>query len=221
MINKITQNKKIILIVSIFATVILLFIWNVFNTKSREDIFVDDSSVNTETESKAESIIDEDIKKLLPGIEVNRVRILDNPVRIDTSIIIPKDNIYDLVIYFLNKTNNTNISNLSIDLNNDLIVMKASYKIAGFINPKVSLSIRPTLDKKGNIVLNIEDVDVYKIKISEKIIKSILNAWVTDDTVISVNDNSLIINKDVLQNLSIRDIEIIDNKLICDVNLYL
>lgn len=211
--------------ITVFVSIILILSigWILFekNNKDKEtlDINLDNNIYSSDSSNK--SIVDDNLKKILPGIKTSSLEILDNPVRISGEIYIPSDNIYDILINFLKQTNNDLISDLNIQLDNNLIQLSAKYKILGFLNILVSASIEPSIDTTGDIRLSIKDINISKININDKVITSVVEAWIKDEELLKSDGNAVLINKNILSNIKISNVKIKNNNIICAIELHL
>lgn len=215
------KKKAILIFISILLT--LSIGWILFdknNKKNKEILDLSTDNIHSDNSSDV-SIVDDDLKKILPGIKTSSLEILDKPVRVSGEIYIPADNIYDILINFLRKTNNDLISDLNIKLDNNLIQLSAKYKILGFLNLLISTSIEPSIDATGDIKLDIKDIHVSKININEKVIASAVDAWIKDEKTLKSYGSSVLIDKNILRNIKISNIEIKNNNIICAIELLL
>ena len=129
------MNKRKAITIIISTLLILLTGWFLFNKNNKNEETLDLNSNNIHSSNSSnKSIVNDDLKKMLPGIKTSSLEILDNPVRVSGKIYIPQDNIYNILINFLRQTNNDSISDLNIKLNDNLIQLSAKYKILGFLN---------------------------------------------------------------------------------------
>lgn len=216
------MNKRKAITIIISTLLILLTGWILFNKNNKNEETLDLNSNNIHSgNSYNKSIVNDDLKKMLPGIKTSSLEILDGPVRVSGEIYIPEDNIYDILINFLRQTNNDSISDLNIKLNDNLIQLSAKYKILGFLNLLISTSIEPSIDTTGDIKLSIKDIHVSKININEKVITSVVEAWIKDEELLKSDGNAVLIDKDILSNIKISNIEIKNNNIICGIELYL
>ena len=211
--------------ITVFVSIILILSigWILFekNNKDKEtlDINLDNNIYSSDSSNK--SIVDDNLKKILPGIKTSSLEILDNPVRISGEIYIPSDNIYDILINFLKQTNNDLISDLNIQLDNNLIQLSAKYKILGFLNILVSASIEPSIDTTGDIRLSIKDINISKININDKVITSVVETWIKDEELLKSDGKAVLIDKSILGNIKISNIEIKNSNIICAIELHL
>lgn len=216
------MNKRKAITIIISTLLILLTGWILFNKNNKNEETLDLNSNNIHSgNSYNKSIVNDDLKKMLSGIKTSSLEILDGPVRVSGEIYIPEDNIYNILINFLRQTNNDSISDLNIKLNDNLIQLSAKYKILGFLNLLISTSIEPSIDTTGDIKLSIKDIHVSKININEKVITSVVEAWIKDEELLKSDGNAVLIDKDILSNIKISNIEIKNNNIICGIELHL
>lgn len=216
------MNKRKAITIIISTLLILLTGWFLFNKNNKNEETLDLNSNNIHSSNSSnKSIVNDDLKKMLPGIKTSSLEILDNPVRVSGKIYIPQDNIYNILINFLRQTNNDSISDLNIKLNDNLIQLSAKYKILGFLNLLISTSIEPSIDTTGDIKLSIKDIYVSKININEKVITSVVEVWIKDEKLLKSDGNAVLIDKNILSNIKISNIEIKNNNIICDIELHL
>lgn len=166
-----------------------------------------------------ESIINEDIKSILPGIKTSALSIEKDPYRVSGEFFMPKHNLEEFLKLFLKKSNNNDISNISIELKNDLIILNAKYKVLGMLNPSVSLHIQPFVNKDGNVELIIKKVEVAKLNINNKLVSSIIGSWTDNQEYISSNNKSVIIDSKLFKNIKISNISIENNELSVNLDL--
>ena len=216
------MNKRKAITIIISTLLILLTGWFLFNKNNKNEETLDLNSNNIHSSNSSnKSIVNDDLKKMLPGIKTSSLEILDNPVRVSGKIYIPQYNIYNILINFLRQTNNDSISDLNIKLNDNLIQLSAKYKILGFLNLLISTSIEPSIDTTGDIKLSIKDIYVSKININEKVITSVVEVWIKDEKLLKSDGNAVLIDKNILSNIKISNIEIKNNNIICDIELHL
>ena len=162
-----------------------------------------------------------EIFKTLVGLESKEMKILDNPLRIDGSFIIPEDTVLNGVKYYLKTSKNNDIKDVEIRLLSNSIKINAKYNLFGTFKTPVEISVVPSLTKESNIKLDIKDIKVLNLKINQKLIDSIISNWFTDQKGITVDGGDVIIDKNNFKDISVKDISIESSKLVIDISLKL
>lgn len=218
------MNKTKIIKISICFILILFFGCILLQNSKNVEKEIQDSNFNEEISTENhynESIVNEGLKEILPGIKTSSLEILDNPLRISGNIYIPEKNIQIILSNFLKETNNELISDLNVKLDENIIEISAKYKILGLLNVFISASVEPSIDTTGDIKLSIKRINVSKININDKIIASVVEAWIKDEEMIKAHGNNILIDKNILNNIKISNITIENQNIHCSIELHL
>ncbi|RDY27879.1 hypothetical protein CHL78_007700 [Romboutsia weinsteinii] len=188
-------------------------------------------SKNSKVENKKEQIEEStnikledkqlEIFKTLVGLESKEMKIVDNPLRVDGTFLIPQETVLNGVNYYLKTSKNKDIKDVEVSLLENSIKIKAKYNLFGTFKTPVEISVVPSLTKDSDIKLDLKDIKVLNLKINQKLIDSIIDNWFTNQEGITIDGGDVIIDKKNLKGITVKDISIKSSNLIIGLSLKL
>ena len=134
----------------------------------------------------------------LIGLESKNMKILDNPLRIEGEFYIPEETILSYTNHYLKDSNNKDIENIQVIINENKLTVGGEYKLfAGFKTP-IDIDIEPIL----------KDIRVLNLSLHDDIIDAIAKSWFSQLDNISVDKGDIIIDKKFFKNINIKNIEV-------------
>ena len=210
------KRRSIIILVVLFISLVLslfgiyeLSIKN--NKKSSLDI-----DVNTSLNIPKEQM---QYLQSLVGLESKNIKILDNPLRIEGSFYIPEETILTFINHYLESSNNKDITNLNITINENALTISGQYKLLTYLKTPIDIDILPTITKEKNLRLNLKDIRLLNLSLNENIIDAIIDSWFSDLENISVDRGDVIIDKSFFKNTEIKSIDLKEDYLVIDLSL--
>ena len=210
------KRRSIIILVVLFISLVLslfgiyeLSIKN--NKKSSLDI-----DVNTSLNIPKEQM---QYLQSLVGLESKNIKILDNPLRIEGSFYIPEETILTFINHYLENSNNKDITNLNITINENALTISGQYKLLTYLKTPIDIDILPTITKEKNLRLNLKDIRLLNLSLNENIIDAIIDSWFSDLENISVDRGDVIIDKSFFKNTEIKSIDLKEDYLVIDLSL--
>ena len=209
-------KRKIIIPLIILIFIILLFV-GIYelsiknNKKSSLDI-----DVNTSLNIPKEQM---QYLQSLVGLESKNIKILDNPLRIEGSFYIPEETILTFINHYLESSNNKDITNLNITINENALTISGQYKLLTYLKTPIDIDILPTITKEKNLRLNLKDIRLLNLSLNENIIDAIIDSWFSDLENISVDRGDVIIDKSFFKNTEIKSIDLKEDYLVIDLSL--
>ena len=159
------KRRSIIILVVLFISLVLslfgiyeLSIKN--NKKSSLDI-----DVNTSLNIPKEQM---QYLQSLVGLESKNIKILDNPLRIEGSFYIPEETILTFINHYLESSNNKDITNLNITINENALTISGQYKLLTYLKTPIDIDILPTITKEKNLRLNLKDIRLLNLSLNGK-----------------------------------------------------
>lgn len=209
-------KRKIIIPLIILIFIILLFV-GIYelsiknNKKSSLDI-----DVNTSLNIPKEQM---QYLQSLVGLESKNIKILDNPLRIEGSFYIPEETILTFINHYLESSNNKDITNLNITINENALTISGQYKLLTYLKTPIDIDILPTITKEKNLRLNLKDIRLLNLSLNENIIDAVIDSWFSDLENISVDRGDVIIDKSFFKNTEIKSIDLKEDYLVIDLSL--
>ena len=212
---KLKRRSIIILVVLFIALVLSLFgIYELSiknNKKSSLDI-----DVNTSLNIPKEQM---QYLQSLVGLESKNIKILDNPLRIEGSFYIPEETILTFINHYLESSNNKDITNLNITINENALTISGQYKLLTYLKTPIDIDILPIITKEKNLRLNLKDIRLLNLSLNENIIDAVIDSWFSDLENISVDRGDVIIDKSFFKNTEIKSIDLKEDYLVIDLSL--
>ena len=212
---KLKRRSIIILVVLFIALVLSLFgIYELSiknNKKSSLDI-----DVNTSLNIPKEQM---QYLQSLVGLESKNIKILDNPLRIEGSFYIPEETILTFINHYLESSNNKDITNLNITINENALTISGQYKLLTYLKTPIDIDILPTITKEKNLRLNLKDIRLLNLSLNENIIDAVIDSWFSDLENISVDRGDVIIDKSFFKNTEIKSMDLKEDYFVIDLSL--
>ncbi|MCC3869850.1 hypothetical protein [Terrisporobacter mayombei] len=214
------KNRRNYLLIGIILFVItsLLFIgsveWKSINSNSPKI----DMNVNTNFNLPQNQI--EYIQSLV-GLESKDMKILDNPLRIEGSFYIPEDTILSFVDHYLKNTNNKDIENIKITINENGLTIGGQYKLLAYLKTPIDIDILPTLTEDNDLRLNLKDIRVLNLSLNNDIVDAIADSWFSNLDNITVDKGDIIIDKTFFKNTNIKSISVEKDYLVVNLSISL
>ena len=209
-------KRKIIIPLIILIFIILLFV-GIYelsiknNKKSSLDI-----DVNTSLNIPKEQM---QYLQSLVGLESKNIKILDNPLRIEGSFYIPEETILTFINHYLESSNNKDITNLNITINENALTISGQYKLLTYLKTPIDIDILPTITKEKNLRLNLKDIRLLNLSLNENIIDAVIDSWFSDLENISVDRGDVIIDKSFFKNTEIKSMDLKEDYFVIDLSL--
>ena len=212
---KLKRRSIIILVVLFIALVLSLFGIYELSIKNNKKSSVD-IDVNTSLNIPKEQM---QYLQSLVGLESKNIKILDNPLRIEGSFYIPEETILTFINHYLESSNNKDITNLNITINENALTISGQYKLLTYLKTPIDIDILPTITKEKNLRLNLKDIRLLNLSLNENIIDAVIDSWFSDLENISVDRGDVIIDKSFFKNTEIKSIDLKEDYLVIDLSL--
>lgn len=210
------NRRKYLFIGIIFFVITSLFFigrveWKSINNNSPKV----DMNVNTNFNLPQNQI--EYIQSLV-GLESKDMKILDNPLRIEGSFYIPEDTILSFVSHYLKNTNNKDIENIKITINENGLTIGGQYKLLAYLKTPIDIDILPTLTEDNDLKLNLKDIRVLNLSLNNDIVDAIADSWFSNLDNITVDKGDIIIEKTFFKNTHIKSISVEKDFLVVNLS---
>lgn len=212
---KLKRRSIIILVVLFISLVLSLFGVYELSIKNNKKSSVD-IDVNTNLNIPKEQM---QYLQSLVGLESKNIKILDNPLRIEGSFYIPEETILTFINHYLESSNNKDITNLNITINENALTISGQYKLLTYLKTPIDIDILPTITKDKNLKLNLKDIRLLNLSLNENIIDAVIDSWFSDLENISVDRGDVIIDKSFFKNTEIKSIDLKEDYLVIDLSL--
>ena len=212
---KLKRRSMIILIILLVFLVLSIFGIYELSIKSNKKSSLD-IDVNTSLNIPKEQM---QYLQSLVGLESKNIKILDNPLRIEGSFYIPVETILTFINHYLESSNNKDITNLNITINENALTISGQYKLLTYLKTPIDIDILPTITKEKNLRLNLKDIRLLNLSLNENIIDAIIDSWFSDLENISVDRGDVIIDKSFFKNTEIKSIDLKEDYLVIDLSL--
>ena len=212
---KLKRRSIIILVVLFISLVLSLFGVYELSIKNNKTSSLD-IDVNTSLNIPKEQM---QYLQSLVGLESKNIKILDNPLRIEGSFYIPEETILTFINHYLESSNNKDITNLNITINENALTISGQYKLLTYLKTPIDIDILPTITKEKNLRLNLKDIRLLNLSLNENIIDAVIDSWFSDLENISVDRGDVIIDKSFFKNTEIKSIDLKEDYLVIDLSL--
>ena len=149
------------------------------------------------------------------------MKILDNPLRVEGSFYIPEETVLSFMEHYLKISNNKEIENIQITINENGLTIGGQYKLLAYLKTPIDIDILPTLTDDNNIRLNLKDIRLLNLSLDDNIIDAIVESWFSDLDNITVDKGDVIIDKNFFKNTEINSITVEEDYLIINLNINL
>ena len=210
---KLKRRSIIILVVLFIALVLSLFGVYELSIKNNKKSSLD-IDVNTNLNIPKEQM---QYLQSLVGLESKNIKILDNPLRIEGSFYIPEETILTFINHYLENSNNKDITNLNITINENALTISGQYKLLTYLKTPIDIDILPTITKDKNLKLNLKDIRLLNLSLNENIIDAVIDSWFSDLENISVDRGDVIIDKSFFKNTEIKSMDLKEDYLVIDL----
>ena len=211
------KNRKKYLLMSIvlFIVIGLFFLgsfeWKNINNKPKIDMDID-TSLNLPQNQI-------DYIQSLVGLESKDMKILNNPLRIEGSFYIPEDTILTYINHYLKNTNNKDIENVKVTINKNGLTIGGQYKLLDYLKTPIDIDILPTLTDDNDLKLNLKDIRLLNLSLSNDIVDAIAESWFSDLDNITVDNGDITIDKSFFKNTNIKSILVKEDYLVIDLSI--
>lgn len=210
---KLKRRSIIILVVLFIALVLSLFGVYELSIKNNKKSSLD-IDVNTSLNIPKEQM---QYLQSLVGLESKNIKILDNPLRIEGSFYIPEETILTFINHYLESSNNKDITNLNITINENALTISGQYKLLTYLKTPIDIDILPTITKEKNLRLNLKDIRLLNLSLNDNIIDAVVDSWFSNLENISVDRGDVIIDKSFFKNTEIKSISLKEDYLVIDL----
>ena len=212
------KRKYIFITIILFAFLVLFLVgiyeWkNINNNNTKIDVDID-TSLNLPNNQI-------EVLQALVGLESKNMKILDNPLRVEGSFYIPEETILSYMEHYLKISNNKEIENIQITINENGLTIGGQYKLLAYLKTPIDIDILPTLTDDNNIRLNLKDIRLLNLSLDDNIIDAIVESWFSDLDNITVDKGDVIIDKNFFKNTEINSITVEEDYLIINLNINL
>lgn len=212
---KLKRRSIIILVVLFISLVLSLFGIYELSIKNNKKSSVD-IDINTSLNIPKEQM---QYLQSLVGLESKNIKILDNPLRIEGSFYIPEGTILTFMNHYLETSNNKDVTNLNVTINENALTIEGQYKLLTYLKTPIDIDILPTITKDKNLKLNLKDIRLLNLSLNENIIDAVVDSWFSDLENISVDRGDVIIDKFFFKNTEIKSIDLKEDYLVIDLSL--
>ncbi|MCI7207555.1 MAG: hypothetical protein MSA15_16370 [Clostridium sp.] len=210
---KLKRRSIIILVVLFIALVLSLFGIYELSIKNNQKSSID-IDVNTSLNIPKEQM---QYLQSLVGLESKNIKILDNPLRIEGSFYIPEETILTFINHYLETSNNKDITNLNVTINENALTIEGQYKLLTYLKTPIDIDILPTITKDKNLKLNLKDIRLLNLSLNDNIIDAVIDSWFSNLENISVDRGDVIIDKSFFKNTEIKSISLKEDYLVIDL----
>lgn len=212
------KRKYIFITIILFAFLVLFLVgiyeWkNINNNNTKIDVDID-TSLNLPNNQI-------EVLQALVGLESKNMKILDNPLRVEGSFYIPEETVLSFMEHYLKISNNKEIENIQITINENGLTIGGQYKLLAYLKTPIDIDILPTLTDDNNIRLNLKDIRLLNLSLDDNIIDAIVESWFSDLDNITVDKGDVIIDKNFFKNTEINSITVEEDYLIINLNINL
>lgn len=149
----------------------------------------------------------------LVGLEAKEMKVVDNPLRIEGKFKVPEKTILNYINYYLKSSNNKEVQDVKVSINNKNIKISAKYELLKTLKTPIEISIVPSIINKSNINLHIEDIKVLGLSVDEDIIDAVVASWFSNTEGIKVKNGDVILNKSNFKDITVQSISMEENSM--------
>jgi hypothetical protein len=226
------KDKKVQYIIFALVLIFLIVVAVVFFQKNdRKNIKNVKKDNEQEEVVKNESNVVEFISSIA-GLQANNIEVIKNPVvGVKGEIFAPKEAIINSLDYYLKHTKNDKMSDVKVDIGDGYIVVNVNYNVINMMKTPIEVKVIPSLDENENLVLNIKEVRLLDLKITNWIVNlaldNFIKDWFPEDSNLKVdfNNGNILVYKENFKGVTLKEIDIKETGLkvnaIIDLNLLL
>ena len=209
---KLRRYRVILIVLFIFIALIL---FGIYEWRSRDNKNISlDMDINTNINIPDNQIL---YLQSLVGLESKDIKILDNPLRIEGSFYIPEKTILTFINHYLETSNNRDVTNLNVTINENALTIEGQYKLLTYLKTPIDIDILPTITKDKNLKLNLKDIRLLNLSLNDNIIDAVVDSWFSNLENISVDRGDVIIDKSFFKNTEIKSISLKEDYLVIDL----
>ena len=212
---KLKRRSVIILIILFIFLVLSLFGIYELSIKNNKKSPID-IDVNTSLNIPKNQI---QYLQSLVGLESKNMKILENPLRIEGSFYIPEETILTFMNHYLETSNNKDVTNLNVTINENALTVEGQYKLLTYLKTPIDIDILPTITEDNDLKLNLKDIRLLNLSLNDNIIDAVIDSWFSDLENISVDRGDVIIDKSFFKNTEIKSISLKEDYLVIDLSL--
>ena len=202
------KNKKVIFLV---ISIIIAFTFGMFfasSLKGKEEK-VKETSLNS-TLYNSEML---EFLNCIAGIKAEDLEIISDPVSLKGTLFAPKEAILNGINYFLEKTENEKMKNVTLYTEKESITISVDYKVTKKISTPIEVKISPKLNDNKDLVINIDELKLLDIKLPKWIVNLIMDSFIKDwfpeeDKNIEFTEGAVIINKESFNGVELENLEV-------------
>ena len=208
------KNRKNIVIVSIIVGILIVGSFLVVILKNNKSVADENTNNEVLYENEGQEIIN--FFNAIVGVKAENIEIINTPViGFKGKLLAPEESIVNGLNYFLEKTNNSKITNPKIEIENNNIDIYVNYEVTKNITTPIKVSINPIIDENRNLVINISEVKILDLKLADFLVNLALKTFVKDwfnDTNMKVEygNNSVVIYSENFTGIELEDITLKD-----------
>ena len=192
----------------------MLSLFGIYELSSKNKKSSVDIDVNTSLNIAKEQM---QYLQSLVGLECKNIKILDNPLRIEGSFYIPEKTILTFINHYLETSNNRDVTNLNVTINENALTIEGQYKLLTYLKTPIDIDILPTITKDKNLKLNLKDIRLLNLSLNDNIIDAVVDSWFSNLENISVDRGDVIIDKSFFKNTEIKSISLKEDYLVIDL----
>ncbi|WP_460287163.1 hypothetical protein [Clostridium sp. CTA-7] len=226
------KDKKVQYIIFALVLIFLIVVAVVFfqknDTKNIKNVKKDNEQEEVVTN---ESNVVEFISSIA-GLQANNIEVINNPVvGVKGEIFAPKEAIINSLDYYLKHTKNDKMSDVKVDIGDGYIVVNVNYNVINMMKTPIEVKVIPSLDENENLVLNIKEVKLLDLKITNWIVNLALDNFIKDwfpeesNLKVDFNNGNILVYKENFKGVTLKEIDIKETGLkvnaIIDLNLLL
>ncbi|WP_042273820.1 hypothetical protein [[Clostridium] dakarense] len=222
------SNKKTIKWVGLgFAILLIIFMFMKFNKEdNKENIKTPKDKIEANHSSTENKSIKNTVEfvSYLYGLEVNELKVINNPVGFKGNVIAPKETVDNGLNYIMNNiVKNEKLENVKVSLGEDTATINVNYKINNKIKTPVEMTIKPMINKDRDLQIEIKEVKFLDIKVFKWLVdfstNKFIKEWIPEDNQFKIkfNDGNVIIDKSNFKGTTFNDVNIKPDNL--NINL--
>lgn len=158
------------------------------------------------------------IEDILKNSFIDKAQIKKNPARLYGKVSISDQELKDIIYTIANKNDIYELKKVYTFIDKNKILLVYPYKIFGFINTQLQISINPKIIN-NNLELILSDAKIGKINISDKIISNNIKLY-KDKIPFDIKGNVITVSKNYTYPITLNNIDINNKNIIIDLEIY-